>query len=106
MGAKSCEYFRGVNFHIAVLSHGDAILKMIPSFTNAGEITQLKTIEDSIKLGQYMILCRAILQLKKDPRYIQTNEKIPKFVIPEKDTAPMTDKGIYMILEEESKGTQ
>lgn len=107
MGAKSCEYFRGVNFHIAVLSHGDAIMKMIPSLVNAGEIKQLKTIEDSIKLGQYMILCRSILQLRKDPRYVQSgNEKTPKFVIPEKDTVPMSDKGIYMVLEEENKSTQ
>jgi hypothetical protein len=50
-----------------------------------------------------MILCRNIVQLRKDPRYVQSgNEKTPKFVIPEKDTAPMIDKGIYMMLEEET----
>jgi len=50
-----------------------------------------------------MILCRNIVQLRKDPRYVQAgNEKTPKFVIPEKDTAPMIDKGIYMMLEEET----
>jgi hypothetical protein len=38
MGSKSCEYFRGVNFHIAVLSHGQNIMKMIPSFVEANEI--------------------------------------------------------------------
>lgn len=38
MGAKSCEYFRGVNFHLAVLSHAEHIMKLIPSFVEANEI--------------------------------------------------------------------
>jgi hypothetical protein len=56
MQRSSCEYFRGVNFHIAVLSHGDAITKMIPSFIKDGDLTQIKTIEDSIRLGNFMIM--------------------------------------------------
>jgi len=47
---KSLEYFRGVNFHVAVLSNKDKIMKMIPSFQK--EVTSLETIDDSIKLGQ------------------------------------------------------
>jgi len=35
---SSCEYFRGVNFHLAVLSHSDAIMKMIPSFVKDGDL--------------------------------------------------------------------
>ena len=107
MQQKSVEYFRGVNFHIAVLQAAPQIMKMIPSFTEVGDITQLKTIEDSIKLGQHMILCQNILQLRKDPRLVQSgNEKTPKFVVPERQSAPMTDKGIYMIIEKEDPNSQ
>jgi len=35
-----------------------------------GEIKELNTMEDSIRLGQYMIVYRNILQLKKDPRIV------------------------------------
>jgi hypothetical protein len=38
MQRSSIEYFRGVNFHIAVLQHGEKILKMLPSFVADGEI--------------------------------------------------------------------
>jgi hypothetical protein len=38
MQRSSCEYFRGVNFHLAVLQHGEAIMKMIPSFKEDKEI--------------------------------------------------------------------
>jgi hypothetical protein len=53
---SSCEYFRGVNFHLAVLSHEKLIMKMLPSFVADKSITQLKTIDESIKLGQHMII--------------------------------------------------
>lgn len=49
---KSLEYFRGVNFHVSVLSHKEKIIKMIPSIVEEGAVTKLDTIEDSIKLGQ------------------------------------------------------
>jgi len=43
---------------------------MIPSMVKDGEIKELKTLEDSVKLGQYMLAYRNILQLKKDPRIV------------------------------------
>ena len=49
---KSLEYFRGVNFHVMVLSHKEKIVKMIPSIIEDGSVGKLDTIEDSIKLGQ------------------------------------------------------
>jgi translocation protein SEC62 len=99
---SSIKYFRGVNFHIAVLQAGSEILKMIPTLVKDGEIKELKTLEDSIRLGQYMIVYRNILGLKKDPRIVQAgNEKTPKYVVPGPPTAPMTDTGIYMIMEAE-----
>jgi len=105
MQRSSCEYFRGVNFHLAVLSHGDAIMKMIPSFSKDGDIKQLKTIEDSIRLGNFMLMTQNIICLKRDPRIMgQGTEKMPKYVVPDK--AALNDKGIYMVMEKEDKGTQ
>jgi len=66
----SCEYFRGINFHLAVLSHEKLIMKMLPSFVEDKSITQLKTIEDSIKLGMNMIIFENIVQLRGDPRML------------------------------------
>jgi len=82
---SSVEYIRGVNFHVAVLAHSDYIMKMIPSLVKDKQITKLKTIEDSIKLGQFMILCSNMIQLKPDPRIIgQDKLKLPKYVVPDK----------------------
>ena len=53
---SSVEYFRGVNFHLATLSHEALIMKMLPSFVADKSITQLKVIADSVKLGQMMIV--------------------------------------------------
>eukprot|EP00493_Phyllostaurus_siculus_P013432 UN13631 len=36
---------------------------MIPSFVNDKSITELKTIEDATKLGQYMLLCENLDKL-------------------------------------------
>ena len=99
---SSATYFRGVNFHIAVLQAGKEILKLIPTLVKDGEIKELNTMEDSIRLGQYMIVYRNILQLKKDPRIVQAgNEKTPKYVVPAPPQQPMGDKGIYMVMEPE-----
>jgi translocation protein SEC62 len=52
-----------------------------------------------------MMRYRCIISLAKDPRLISTgNEKIPKFVVPDK--ALFSDKGIYMVMEKESSGTK
>jgi len=49
-----------------------------------------------------MIVYRNIHPLKKDPRYVQDGaEKTPKFVTPEKANVPMSETGIYMIMEAE-----
>ena len=59
-------------------------------------------MEDSIRLGQMMILYRTFIQIRKDPRIVQAgNEKTPKYLVPEKPTAPMTETGIYMLMEKE-----
>lgn len=104
MQRSSVDYFRGVNFHIAVLQHGEKILSMIPSLVADGEIKQLKTIDDSIKLGNFMIITKNIIQVRKDPRIMgQGTEKIPKYVVPDK--AAFNDKGLYMVIEKEDKTT-
>ena len=49
---------------------------------------------------------KCILQVRKDPRLVNTGlEKVPKYVIPEKPNVPMSDKGIYMMLEKDDKKT-
>ena len=107
MQRSSVEYFRGVNFHVNTLGHSEQILKMIPTILEDGKIKDLKTIEESIMLGNLMMGLRNIIQLRADPRLIQQgNEKTPRYVIPEKPGVGMTEKGIYMIIEEENQQTQ
>jgi hypothetical protein len=48
---KHLEYFRGVNFHVGVLSHREKVLQMIPSHIRDESVSGLKSIEDSIRLG-------------------------------------------------------
>lgn len=48
---KAVEYFRGLDFHQAVLTNKDKILSLLPSFTADKSITQLSTIQDTINLG-------------------------------------------------------
>jgi hypothetical protein len=43
---------------------------MIPTLVKDGEIKELKTMEDSIRLGQFMMVYRNIMQLRKDPRIV------------------------------------
>jgi len=107
MQRSSIEYFRGVNFHVSVLANQSQILGLIPSLVEDGQVKQLKSIEDSINLGNMMVQFGNLIQLRADPRLIQQgSEKTPKYVIPERKGSPMTDKGIYMIIEENSKSTQ
>jgi len=54
---------------------------MIPTLVSDGAITQLETIEDSVKLGQQMINFNLIIQMRKDPGMIHSNAKIPKYVV-------------------------
>ena len=49
---SNVEYFRGVNFHIAVLQANKHLLKLMPTFVKDGSITQLENMTDSIRLGQ------------------------------------------------------
>ena len=51
MGRQNCYYFRGVNFHLAILQNAEHVLKLIPSFVEEKQITKLDSMEDSIKLG-------------------------------------------------------
>lgn len=106
MREKSLEYFRGVNFHVAVLSHKEHIIKMIPTFVKDGLVPQLDTIEDSIKLGQQMLSFRLLIQMRKDPGMMHTNAKIPKYVVQCPHDMPFGDKGLYMIIDTTTQGTQ
>jgi len=44
MATSSCEFFRGVNFHICALQHGDKIIKMMPSFVEDKLLAKVTTI--------------------------------------------------------------
>ena len=102
---SNVDYFRGVNFHVAVLQHKDKIMQMIPTFIKEGLINKLDTMDDSIRLGNMMIVTRNVVQVKGDPRIVGTaNEKCPKYVVPDKN--PFSEKGIYMVLEKENKQKQ
>lgn len=102
---SNVDYFRGIHFHVAVLQHGDAILKLIPTLVEEGLIKQLKSMDDSIRLGNLMIITKNCVQVKADPRIPgAASEKCPKYVVPDKN--PFTDKGIYMVLEKEDKQSQ
>ena len=48
---KALEYFRGVEFHLIVLTNASKIMEMLPSFQKDRTLTQLKTVDDSIQLG-------------------------------------------------------
>jgi hypothetical protein len=63
MQRSSVEFFRGVNFHVAVLSHAEQIMKMIPTFVKEGSLTKLDTIEDSVRLGNFMILTKHVISV-------------------------------------------
>ena len=54
---------------------------MIPSFVADGSITSITGMDDSIKLGQKMLDYKVMIQLRKDPGLMHTNEKIPKYVV-------------------------
>ena len=92
------EFFRGVNFHCAVLQHGAEILSMIPIIREECWIDSLSTIEDSIRLGQAMIDSKNLLVVKADSHFKSTEkEKIPRFVMTD-FTAEMKEGGLYSIL--------
>jgi len=80
-------------------------MKMIPSFVEDGTLTELKTMTDSIRLGNFMILTKNAIAVVKDPRLVnQGTEKVPKYIVPDK--APFNEGGIYMVIEKEDKQTQ
>jgi len=62
-------------------------------------------MQDSIMLGNMMIVSRCVVQVKGDPRIVGTaTEKTPKYVVPDKN--PFSEKGIYMVLEKENSQKQ
>ena len=105
MQRSNIDYFRGVHFHVAILQHKAHIMKMIPTFVEEGLVKQLDNIEDSIRLGNLMIVTKNVVQLKADPRIPgASQEKCPKYVVLDKN--PFSDKGIYMMIEKEDKQSQ
>ena len=104
MQHSSVEYFRGVNFHLAVLSHEKLIMEKLPTFVADKSLTQLKSIEDSVRLGQLMLIYGNIVQLCGDKRVQgQATMKTPKYTMQEQQGKPMSDKGIYMVIENDAK---
>jgi len=81
-------------------------MKLIPTIIEDGTIKQLETIDDSIKLGQQMLNFRLMIQMRKDPGMIHSNAKIPKYVVQSPPDQPMSDKGLYMIIDTTTQGTQ
>jgi len=55
MRKSHVEFFRGVNFHVAVLANSEKLLKLMPTLIKDGKINLLKTLEDSIEFGQNLI---------------------------------------------------
>ena len=53
-----------------------------------------------------MLNFRVIIQMRKDPGMIQPNEKKPKYVVQCAPDQPMSDKGLYMIIDTTTQGTQ
>jgi len=53
-----------------------------------------------------MIHYKLIIQMRKDPGMHHSNEKIPKYVVQSPPSAPMSDKGLYMIVDTTTQGTQ
>lgn len=95
-------YFRGVDFHPAVLLNEKKILSMCPTLIEDGMLKQLKSLDDSIRLGNLGIVTRNVVQVRADPRIPGApNEKKPKYIVPDKN--PFYDKGLYMVIEKEDK---
>lgn len=47
-----------------------------------------------------------MIQMRKDPGIMHSNEKIPKYVVQSPSDQPMSDKGLYMIIDTTTQGTQ
>ena len=52
---RTIEYFRGIQFHVLVLSNSSSILQKLASFKEDKILPKLETIEESTKLGQFML---------------------------------------------------
>ena len=67
---KAIEYFRGVDFHLLVLSNKEEVLGMLPSFVKDRSLHSLDSIDDSMKLGQFMVYTQLIQVVFKHPNLI------------------------------------
>lgn len=80
-------------------------MAIIPTIVRDGTIKELKTIEDSTKLGQLMIFVDLIAKGKKHPNLIvqpgSMDEKYPAYLIHELPI--FTYSGLYYPLMEENK---
>jgi len=103
---EAVEYFRGVEFHIFVLQHANEIMKMIPHFKD--DIKQLKYVEDSIKLGQYMLFVGILQRVTYHPNLPVTpnskGTKPPKFLAD--DLQIFDHTGLYVHIVKVDKKTQ
>lgn len=89
-----------------VLCHGKELLKLMPTIVSDGHVTKLDSLDDSIKLGQQMLNFRIFIQMRKDPGIMHSNHKIPKYVVQCPPDQPMSDKGLYMVMDTTSQSTQ
>ena len=106
---KALDYFRGVDFHLIVLGNSNTIMGMLPSFKKDGSLKELKSVDDSIKLGQFMIYVGILNKCRIHPNLIvqpgSHDEKFPKFL--SDDVPVFTFDGLYTVIfnKEEDKKT-
>ena len=109
-GTSFVEYFRGVNFHVKVLTNAKTIQDLIPSFSSDDKPFQLSTVEDSVKLGQAMIdhgILKVLVAERNHP--MNSSETTPRMVLvlPEsRGGDKFTEKGLYSIVDNTSQNTQ
>ena len=100
---KGVEFFRGVDFHMAVLQNRERILKLIPSLKHF--IPQLESLEDSIRLGQLMLYTEVLQKAIKHPNYIvpegTQEHKFPKYLAD--DLPVFAFDGFYTVTKEEDE---
>mgnify|MGYP000916145446 FL=1 len=97
---KALDYFRGVDFHLIVLGNSNTIMGMLPSFKKDGSLKELKSVDDSIKLGQFMIYVGILNKCRIHPNLIvqpgSHDEKFPKFL--SDDVPVFTFDGLYTVI--------
>jgi hypothetical protein len=81
---RAIEYFRGVQFIVLVIKHNKEVLSRLPSFTQDKLLTELESVQDANKLGQYMLYQQLISKGESHPNLKEKPgaklHKYPKFL--------------------------